>query len=354
MISRRSFLSKTGGVLFVGCTCGGLAPVAAQTGKPRREIKVDGKRVRFIDFHAHCIVPAIADVIKGTALDRPLPRSQIIVQNRLDAMDQRGIDTQVLSINQFWWYGAERELAEKIVSANDEGLVGLCEAHPGRFLALSSPALQFPDLAAAQLERALRLGLKGVSVGGHVNGEVPSSEKFDPFWAKAEELGVPVFIHPNSAENVTRPDAWKGRGDLANIIGNPLETTIFLTKLIFDGTLDRFPNLKIIGAHGAGYLPSYLERTEVACEVRDGANCLNKKRPSEYLKTQIYADSMVFSEEGVHHLVAQMGAGQIVYGSDMPFAWPDTADHIVNLAGISAADKEAMLGGTAARLLKLS
>ncbi len=89
-----------------------------------------------------------------------------------------------------------------------------------------------------------------------------------------------------------------GRGDLGNIIGNPLETTYFLTNMIFDGTLDRFPNLKICGAHSGGYLPSYLGRTEVACEFRANADCANRKLPSEYLRDQILIDSMIFSEEG--------------------------------------------------------
>jgi aminocarboxymuconate-semialdehyde decarboxylase len=144
------------------------------------------------------------------------------------------------------------------------------------------------------------LGLRGASIGGHVGGEVPSSPRFDPFWAKAEELEVPIFMHPSGAANVVREDGLRGR--LGNIIGNPLETTVFLSHMIYDGTLDRFPGLRICGAHGGGYLPSYLGRTEVPC---DPPQCKNKKRPSEYLKTQILADSMVFSEEGLRHLVGR-------------------------------------------------
>jgi len=160
-------------------------------------------------------------------------------------------------------------------------------------------------------------------------------------------------MHPGSAENVLREDAWEGsRGDLRNIIGNPLETTIFLTRLIFDGTLDKFPNLKIVGAHGGGYLPSYLGRTEVACEVRANAGCLNKKKPSAYLKDQILVDAMVFSPEGIRHLVEDIGAGQIVYGTDIPLLWPDAIDNIL-AAKISDDDKEMILGGNLMKLLKL-
>ena len=143
-----------------------------------------------------------------------------------------------------------------------------------------------------------------------------------------------------------------GPGGLNNVIGNPLETTLFLSRMIIDGTLDRFPNLKVCAAHGGGYLPSYIGRTEVAC-ARNNANCVNTKSPSEYLRTQILADSMVFNEEGLRHLVAVMGAGQVVYGTDIPAAWPDTLDLIVESPSLSDAEKEAIVGGNLIEMLKL-
>jgi aminocarboxymuconate-semialdehyde decarboxylase len=215
--------------------------------------------------------------------------------------------------------------------------------------------VQHPELAAQQLEYAVKeLGLRGASVGGHCEGEALSLPRFDPFWAKAEELGVPVFMHPGGAEHVVKEGGLEGRGDLGNVIGNPLETTMFLSQMIFDGALDRFPRLRLVAAHGGGYLPSYLGRTEVACDVRANADCANKKHPSEYLKTQILADSMVFSEEGLRHLVAEMGAEQIVYGSDLPFNWPDTIDIIANSPSLSNAQKEAILGGNVIKLLRIT
>jgi aminocarboxymuconate-semialdehyde decarboxylase len=180
-------------------------------------------------------------------------------------------------------------------------------------------------------------------VGGHVNGESLSLPKYDPFWAKVQELGVPVFMHPGGADNVLKENAWEGsRGDLGNIIGNPLETTIFLTRLMFDGTFDKFPNLKIVAAHGGGYLPSYMGRTEVACEVRANAGCLNKKKPSVYFKDQIIVDS----------LVDEVGPTQVVYGTDIPLLWPDTIDNVL-AAKIPDDQKEMILGGNLAKLLKL-
>ena len=137
-------------------------------------------------------------------------------------------------------------------------------------------------------------------------------------------------MHPNGSENIIKQGALGGRGDLGNIIGNPLETTYFLSRLIFDGTLDRHPGLRVCGAHAGGYLPSYLGRTDVACDVRANANCANKKRPRDYFKRELLVDTMVFSEEGLRHLVAEVGVSQVVYGTDVPFNWPVTVDLVLN------------------------
>ena len=310
---------------------------------------------RVIDIHAHCVWPGVAELISGTALqDTGFPDWQQVGADRIEAMDERSIDMQVLSVNRYWWNGLEPEIADKVVRYHDEQLAQWCNQHPDRFAALSSVSMEYPELAAAQLEYAVNeLGLRGASVGGHVNGEAASNSRFDPFWAKAAELNVPVFMHPDNADQWVNAEIFTGAGSLPNIIGNPLETTIFLAKLIFEGVFDRFPNLKVVGSHGGGYLPSYLGRFEVACDVRDTAECVNKKKPSEYLKSQIWVDSMVFSEEGLRHLAAEMGSSQIVFGSDSPFFWPDTLPMIEGSDDFDADQKEAMLGGNLADLLKL-
>ncbi len=161
-------------------------------------------------------------------------------------------------------------------------------------------------------------------------------------------------MHPDNSKFLVKEWGFNGRGALANIVGNPLETTMFLSRLIFDGTFDRFPNLKVCAAHGGGYLPSYFGRTDVACDVRPNADCANKKSPREYLKTQILADSMVFTDEGFRHLVAEMGASQVVYGSDLPFNWPDTLDLILDASYLSDTEKEAILGGNLLKLLRIT
>ena len=352
MLDRRKFL-KTVAYATTGTIMMDSMPYSlAQTA--RREISIAGKRIKLVDIHAHCGIPAVEAVVRGTPLEMTVSKNRLLGSEWVDWIDERGIDVQVLSLNQYWWYKADSDLARRITRVQDEGLAEWCAKHPGRFVGLSSVALQHPELAAEQLDYAVNaLGLRGAAIGGHVEGEVPSSERFDPFWAKAEQLGVPVFMHPEGADNVIHEGGLEGRGDLGNIIGNPLETTVFLSRLIFDGTLDRFPNLKVCAAHAGGYLPSYLGRTEVACEVREEAECANQKLPSDYLKTQIMVDSMVFSDEGLRHLVAEMGASQVVYGTDRPFNWPDTLDLILNATWLDNAQKESILGGNLISLLKL-
>jgi aminocarboxymuconate-semialdehyde decarboxylase len=362
MRNRRDFLKTVAGATAGVLVTGGFADAALQTPQAapakRREVFVNGKRVKVVDIHAHCVVPEVADVVKDTSFAsigaNRARGANVMGPERLKSLDERGIDVQVLSINGFWFYGADRELAAKIVKLHDEKLSEWCKAHSDRYVALSSVALQFPDLAAEQLEHAVKqLGLRGAAIGGHVMGENLSEPKYDPFWAKAQELGVVVFMHPQSAENVVKPDGLKGRGDLGNVIGNPLETTVFLTHMMFDGTLDRFPGLKICAAHGGGYMPSYLGRSEVACQMRPNANCASKKHPSEYLKSQILVDTIVISEEGVRHLVAEVGSSQVVYGTDEPFNWPLTLDVILNAKFLSDGEKEAILGGNLVKLLRL-
>lgn len=347
MSGRRAFLKAAVGAALAFGALGANAQAA-----PKR-VTIGGRRVSVVDVHAHCLFPEVAQRVPSVNVPRAAPPTLVLGPERLAVMDERGIDIQVLSVNTYWWYGASRADASAVVAAHDEGIAAWCKQHPTRFVGLSSVALQYPDLAAQQLEHAVKnLGARGASIGGHVDNEPPTGEKYDAFWAKAQELDVPVFMHPNNALNIAREGALGGRGGMDNIVGNPLETTVFLSRMIFDGTLDRFPRLKLCAAHGGGYLPSYVGRSDAAC-VRDGANCANKRKPSEYFKDQVLVDSMVFSSEGLRHLVAETGVTQVVYGSDLPYVWPDTIDIIAEAQFLTNEAKEAILGGNLRRLLRI-
>jgi aminocarboxymuconate-semialdehyde decarboxylase len=363
MTTRRDFLQLGAGALagiaFVGCDLLAAAPARAQT--RRREVVVNGRRAKTVDVHAHCAVPEALALMNlklapGPSLP-PVLEMATQASERIRAMDEQGIDVEALSINPFW-YKADRDLAKQIVGIQNAKLAEACAANPDRFVAFATVALQHPDLAAEQLEEGVKkFGLRGAGIGGSVNGEAISDPKFHPFWAKAEQLGVLVFIHPQGAGVAADIPKWlQGNGYLSNVIGNPLETTIALSHLIFEGTLDTFPGIKICAAHAGGFLPSYAGRFDRGCPTRPDA-CPGgtygpiKKKPSEYLK-QMYYDTMVFSPEGVRHLVAEVGASQLLVGTDFPYPWTTTAvDLILNTPDASDADKVAMLGGNAMKLL---
>jgi aminocarboxymuconate-semialdehyde decarboxylase len=337
--------------MFTSCA---LLEAASQQAAPkRREVMVGGRRVKTIDVHAHCTVPEAMEMTGQKQTDK---RAMVTLDDRLRAMDEQGIDVQAISINPFW-YAAERDLASGIIRLQNEKLAELCATHPDRFVAYASVALQYPDLAAEQLEAGMKkLGLRGAAIGGNVKGEEISSPRLAPFWAKAEELGALVFIHPQGPAGVAElAKRFQGDGMLSNVIGNPLETTIALSHLIFEGTLDQFPRLKICAAHGGGYLPSYAGRSDHGC-LAFPENCtrtLLKKHPTEYLR-QLYFDSIVFTAEGLRHLVAECGASQIVMGTDYPYWWTTTSvDHILGTPGLSDSERRAILSGTASGLLKI-
>jgi aminocarboxymuconate-semialdehyde decarboxylase len=343
MLGRRTFLKEMTGVL------GGMFVMQSANTGSRRQVSVAGRRIKTIDFHAHCEVQGVREIMGGTT---PANSPLLIGPERLRQMDAQGIDVEVLSINPFW-YGVDREVAGRLIPAQNEKLAALCGANPDRFVGLATVALQHPDLAAEQLEEAIRkFGLRGVSIGTEVGSEDLASPRFDPFWAKAEALGVPVFMHPQGVPELQ--SRLRGNGVLTNVIGNPLATTIALSHLIFEGTLDRFPQLKICAAHGGGYLPSYADRSDHGClTFPEQCNKKLKKQPTEYLK-QLYVDSLVFSGEALRHLIAVCGVSQIVLGTDHPYPWTTTGvDHILGTSGLSDNDRAAILGGNAARLLNI-
>jgi aminocarboxymuconate-semialdehyde decarboxylase len=354
LTTRRDLLTggaAMAGAVFVGCDMMPSHAHAQGPGAPRRrEVVVNGRRVKTVDIHAHCAFPEAMAMLGLTVR----PSALMMAPERIRAMDAQGIDVEALSINPFW-YKADRDVAAALIKLQNEKLAELCAAQPDRFVAFATAALQHPDLAVEQIEYGIKkLGLRGLSVGGSVEGIELADPRFHPVWAKAEELGCLIFIHPVGTKELE--PRLGGNGGLGNTIGNPLETTLALSHLIYQGTLDRYPGLKICAAHGGGYLPSYADRSDAVCVTFPDrcASVLLKKKPTEYLR-QLYYDSIVFSPEALRHLATQVGAGQIVMGTDYPFPWTHTSvDHILSTPGLSDAERAGMLGETAARLLGMA
>ncbi len=352
------------GLAFVGCEVAGTRALASpETGSgtgahpraQRRDVVIAGKRVKTVDVHAHCAVPAAMQLV-----DLPLETQALLMHDtssRIAAMDAQGIDVEVLSINPYW-YRVERDVVAELIRVQNETLVEFCAANPDRFVAFATAALQYPGLAARQVQHAVKnLGFRGVGVAGSVAGDELANPKFHPFWAKCEELGVLVFMHPLGTRELEATGRLAGCGLLTNTIGNPLETTIALSHLIFEGTLDRFPGLKICAAHGGGFLPSYANRSDAVTRCfPNRVGPLPKKNPTAYLRDgQLYFDTIVFTPEGLRHLIAETGPDKIMIGTDYPFPWTSTeVDLIMDTPGLSDDQRIAILGGTAQRLLGIA
>ena len=337
MTTRRNFLkggtAAATGIVF--CSCGLLDRAHAQGASRTLPVAVNGKKVKTIDVHAHCHFREAGALLgaDGAAVQTPpvngAAEAFIEIDKRLKAMDAQAVDMEVLSINPFW-YGRDRELAGQIVKLQNEKLAELCASKPDRFAAFASLTLQAPDLAVQELETAVKKqGLKGAAIGGAVAGAEFSDPKFHPVWAKAEELGVPLFIHPQGIagarqaagrQRLARQHDRQSAGDDDRPLAPDLR-----------GHARQVPGPEGDRRHGGGYLPSYADRSDHACMVGP-AGCKTdiklKKKPTEYLK-QLYFDSLIFSPEALRHLAAQVGASQVVLGSDYPYPWQlKPVDHI--------------------------
>jgi aminocarboxymuconate-semialdehyde decarboxylase len=352
MHHRRAFLAGAGAFL--------VAPPAHAA--ERKIWRVGGKRIKVVDIHAH-IAPDMSALIGDTPFQAKSQSNPQITHRieppRIARMDVQGIDVEVLSVNPYW-YDMERELASRFIAAQNAQLADIIQADPARFYALASVSLQFPDLAVAQLQEALtRHRLSGVSLGCTIAGEELSSPRFDPFWKECEARQVAVFLHPQDSANATGVTRRvQGAGSLTYVIAHPLETTIALSHLIFEGTLDRFPGLRICAAHGGGFLPSYIGRSDFGCTANPQScspkDPVLKKKPSDYMH-QIYVDALVFTPEATRHLAAVVGPRRMMIGTDSPIPWTENpVETVLATPGLSDGDKIAILGGTACKLFNIA
>lgn len=326
-----------------------------------------------VDVHAHVLVPAAAAFVQPHLTSDPrlaaYARETQILSRRQDEdrlpnmtdlslrmrdFDAMGIDAQVISpAPGQCYYDVPADIGAQAARMVNQGIAAIMAAKRDRIpAALGTVPLQAGgDAAAAELEHCVRtLGFKGVEVLAHAGDLELSDPSLEPFWAKAEALGAVVFIHP---AGFTEPRRF-GRFYFSNVIGNPLDTTMALHHLIFDGVLERYPGLQILAAHGGGYLPAYSGRIDHAWGARSDAHGQLPKPPSTYLK-RIYLDTIVFTPEQLEALTGLFGVEKILLGTDYPYDMGeyDPIGHIGSVASFSDADRAAIAGGNAKALFGL-
>jgi aminocarboxymuconate-semialdehyde decarboxylase len=324
-----------------------------------------------VDLHCHVFVPEAAELV-GDAFDmsmddlyrfantatRDVNAAQAStihekltsVETRLADMNAMGVDVQAISPSPSqYYYSLDAGLARTASRVINERIAAIAEAHPERIVGLANVPMQSPELAAAELERAVKeLGLRGVEISTNVAGEDLSEPKFGKFFAKAEELDVVIFLHPSGfSEGRRLSDHY-----FINVIGNPLDSTIAVSHLIFGGVLDDYPKLKVCVAHGGGYLAAYSGRIDHAHSARADCRRCIKEPPTTYLK-RLYFDTVVFTEHQLEYLVKLYGSDHIVLGTDYPYdmGMYDPVGFVDRAAALSADDKAAITGLNAARLL---
>jgi aminocarboxymuconate-semialdehyde decarboxylase len=274
------------------------------------------------------------------------------VEERLADMDRMGVDVQAVSVAPYQtFYWAEPELGAEVSRIVNDDLAEFVAGHPDRFVGLGTVPLQHTDLAVAELRRCVdQLGFRGVEIATNVEGEELSSSRLRPFWAAVEELDVLVFVHP---VGFTQPERFRHHYFI-NILGHPLENTLAIANLIFGGVMEDHPALKIVVAHGGGYLPAYPGRMDHAYRAREDVREGLPSLPGEYLK-RFYFDTMVFEPDQVRFLVDRYGADHVLLGTDYPYDMgeQDPLGLIDRVPGLTEEEKAAIAGGNAARLLGL-
>lgn len=347
---------------------------ARKHGRPGRETR---PRTTTIDIHSHVSVPAAAAFVKphldistiplaffSTPETKAVNTQQEVdrysrftgdqdgLSARLRDLDDMGIDLQlVMPPPPQCYYTVPIEIAVRAAQIVNEGIAEYVARKPDRFVGLGTVAMPDGKEAATELERVMRsLGLKGVQILTNVAGRELSDPAFAPFWQKAEELGALVIIHPNGFTEGSRLTNFY----FSNVIGNPLETTIALHYLIFDGVLDRHPHLKLLAVHGGGYLAAYSGRIDHAWGARPDCGADLPQPPTHYLK-KVFVDGVVFTPHQLAALIDVFGADHVLVGTDYPFdmAESDPLGHLASVDTLDAEAIQAIAGGNARTLLNI-
>jgi aminocarboxymuconate-semialdehyde decarboxylase len=276
------------------------------------------------------------------------------VDERLKDMDKMGVDIQAVAPAPYhYFYFTEADLGASLARDVNDGIANVVAGNPDRFVGLGSVPLQNAELAVKELEYCVKtLGLKGVEICTNVNGKnlTDPSLGLEKFFAKANELGCVIFMHPLG---FTQGDRLRNHY-FNNVIGNPLETTVAVSHLIFDGIIQRYPKIKFIAAHGGGFLAHYWARMDHAWGARKDCRTVIKKKPSSYLE-KIYFDTITHDSEMLGNLIRRFGADHVMLGTDYPYDMADDhpLDTIRGVKRLSSEDRKLIEGGNAVKMMKI-
>ena len=318
-----------------------------------------------IDFHAHVIEPEVykqtIDHSAATGFGaRPmgLPEKGSPMWNlfggmldpkmQIRDMDQKGIDIGVIStstvVQSTWW--AEPALAAELDRRANEGIAQWVEQYPDRFIGSFTLPMQDMDVALRELDYAVsRLGLKIANVSSNIQGVYLGDPKNRPFWEAVRDRGITVLIHPHG---VTDPHFQKFA--LWNGVGQPIEETLAMASLIYEGIFEAYPDVTVVIVHGGGYLPHYTARLDRNVSAHPPSAQNLKRLPSEYLRC-FYYDSCVYGPTVLEALIRRVGVDRVIFGTDYPFGEQDPVAGVAKCPDLSPADVEKIVSSTPAQIL---
>ncbi|MCB0221128.1 MAG: amidohydrolase [Chrysiogenetes bacterium] len=340
---------------------------APEQGHGHGRASAKGARNRRIDIHCHVYVAEVEALLPddddgaqdaiGSLTDRINAEQHRLTlpaltdpEVRLADMERQGIDIQVLSPAPFQYgYHLPPETGREVARTINERIATLAEGHPSRFTALGTVPLQEPGMAVAELERCVtELGMKGIEIDTRVNGRDLTRVGLERLFARAEELGAVLFMHPIGTSIAQRMDDHY----FPNLLGHPMESALALGHLVFDGWLARHPDLKLVVAHGGGFLPAYWGRLDHAWRTRADCRQNIDREPSHYLR-RVHVDTVVFDALELRHLIEAWGPERVLLGTDYPFDMgePDPVGLLGRVDGLTASARALIECGNAARLL---
>jgi aminocarboxymuconate-semialdehyde decarboxylase len=332
-------------------------------------------KTKVVDMHCHYLNPVVnaktahlnaaqydPTVIYANALTNETNKKQMAtrapkltgVKERLVDMDRMGVDIQAVCPAPYhFFYFTEPGYGAELAREVNEGIAQVAADTPDRFVGMGTVPLQDSQLAIKELNYCVKkLGMRGIEICTNVNGKnlTDPSLKLDKFFARCEELGVVIFMHPLG---YTQADRLTNHY-FNNVIGNPLDSTVAVSHLIFDGVLQRYPKLKFVVAHGGGFIAHYWARMDHAWRARPDCRTIIKNPPSSYLE-KFYFDSITFDPEMLKRLIEKFGADHVVLGTDYPYDMgeEDPLGLIKQVKRLPKAARDLIQGGNAARLLDI-
>jgi len=355
-VDRRTLLGAAGGLGALAMTSGALAA----TGK--------GSKMPVIDVHTHMFTKGWVDsvranptadvkILQGTRHEEIDYRGARIVRlapemtdfdMRIKAMDEAGVDVALISLTAPNVYFGDADYSARLARQVNDDFAEAESRYGGRIRWMASLPWQFPEQAVAELKRAQDKGAIGVCTLTNLSGVPLTDPRFRSIWKAIEASGLPVFIHP------TTPYV-DGMGltqyGLANTIGFTSETSLCFARMILDGFLDDFPNIKLIACHGGGAFPYLIGRFDQMWAKTTSVRKIQTP-PSSYLR-RIYFDSIVYDQPTLDFLVKVAGPDRVLYGSDYPFLIADMKGILARVDTLPASQRDAIRGGNAKRLFNI-